>query len=204
MRHVFVADGGFAAHDHGNPPPEGFEMTETRARAVPVPMDVYRDVLGAEPGPDVRNLARTWAHAPALMKAQQPYRDHLHANRLPSRDQELAVLRIGRRCDSAYEFGQHTLIGKKAGLTDDEVAQVAHGDASDPGWSARDALVLRVTDELYDTNTLSDTTWESLTNTYDLEQIIELISVIGRYWTVSVVANALGVPLEENNPGFGR
>jgi alkylhydroperoxidase family enzyme len=140
-----------------------------------------------------------------MMKAQQPYRDHLREHSaLPRRDQELAVLRIGRRCRSAYEFGQHTLLGRKAGLTDDDIRRVADGDASDPGWSARDALVLRATDELYDTNTLSDATWDGLAAAYTLEQVVELVSVIGRYWTVSVVANSLAVPLEPDNPGFGH
>ena len=40
---------------------------------------------------------------------------------LPRRQVELAVLRMGWNCQAVYEFGQHTLFGRDAGLSDEEM-----------------------------------------------------------------------------------
>jgi len=147
-----------------------------------------------------RTLTRVWACAPRLLAAQQPYRDHLRdGSVLPRRDQELAVLRIGYRCGSPYEFGQHTRIAKKVGVSDAEILSTTAAVGSHTGDTG---LLMRVTDELYDFGTIQEETWRELTDRFTDEQIIELISVIGRYWTISVLANALHLPLEPDNPGF--
>jgi hypothetical protein len=105
----------------------------------------------------------------------------------PRRDQELAVLRIGGRCRAEYEFGQHSIYGQQHGLSPDEITRLNRGP-DDPGWPPHDAVILRAVDELYDDNVLSEETWDALSDTYPVPQLIELLSVIGRYWTVSVVA----------------
>jgi len=52
---------------------------------------------------------------------------------LPARHREILRLRIGWLCQSEYEFGQHTRIGKEAGLTDEEIVRITKGP-DDPGW----------------------------------------------------------------------
>ncbi|MYU11165.1 carboxymuconolactone decarboxylase family protein [Streptomyces sp. SID8361] len=171
-------------------------------------MDVYRslvrDRLGEEipDGAFVRNVARTWAHHPDLMAAQRPLQKQLVGKGvLPPRERELAILRIGWRCGSEYEFGQHSRIGQRAGLTESEVRRVAVGPG-DPGWGEFDALILTAVDELFEQHGLSDTTWTALTSRYDTAAMIEFVSLVGRYWTVSVVLNTLGVQLEPGTEGF--
>ena len=39
---------------------------------------------------------------------------------LPPRERELLILRIGWLCQAEYEWGQHVLFGREAGLTDQE------------------------------------------------------------------------------------
>ncbi|MBV9293500.1 MAG: carboxymuconolactone decarboxylase family protein, partial [Frankiales bacterium] len=43
---------------------------------------------------------------------------------LPARERELVILRVGFRAQSEYEFGQHTVIGRDAGLTDEEIERL--------------------------------------------------------------------------------
>jgi 4-carboxymuconolactone decarboxylase len=54
----------------------------------------------------------------------------LYRSTLPARERELAILRVGWRCRSAYEFHQHVEIGKKAGLNGAEIERVKLGRSS--------------------------------------------------------------------------
>ena len=57
---------------------------------------------------------------------------------LPRRQVELAVLRMGWNCQSVYEFGQHTLFGRDAGLSDDEIYFTTR-PVAEGSWSDADA-----------------------------------------------------------------
>ena len=183
-------------------------MRLSSPRVPPVSMEEYRALQQSLFGmtvPDdasVLNVTRTWARHPALMKAQRPYQQHLVSETtLPHRDHELAILRIGWHCQSEYEFGQHTVFGKQAGLTDAEIKRVTEGpDAA--GWTPFESTLLRAVDELYHDAFISDATWATLAERYDVRQLMDFIVLVGRYWTVSVVLNSLGVQLEEGKPGF--
>ncbi|MEZ5229575.1 MAG: carboxymuconolactone decarboxylase family protein [Acidimicrobiales bacterium] len=51
----------------------------------------------------------------------------LNKGLIPAREREIVILRVGWNAQAVYEFGQHTLIGKQTGLTDDEIAAIAGG-----------------------------------------------------------------------------
>ena len=191
------------------PAPQRRDTARSGARVAPVSDEDYRDIAGRysltpsrEGSTSPLNITKTWAHHPALMEAQRPYQMHLrNTSVLPRRDQEIVVLRIGWRCGSEYEFGQHAARGPETGLSVEDIARLTEaGDA--PGWDEHDRLLVAVADELYDTNGLSDTTWRALSGSYDTAQIIELLVLIGRYWTVSIAANTLRIQLEPGKSGF--
>lgn len=184
-------------------------MRLRRPRIEPVSLEEYREVakrLFDETIPDgarVLNISRTWARHPELLRTQRPYQDYLlDGSVLPRREQELAILRMGWRCQSEYEFGQHTVYGKRdANLSDEEIARVIEGPGA-PGWTPFEATLLRAVDELYDDNIISDATWHELAEHYDVPQLIEFVTVAGRYWLVSVLLNSTGVQLEADTPGY--
>src|SRR5205823_3662505 len=115
-------------------------------------------------------------------------------------DRELLILRTGWRCRAEYEWGQHTLIGRGAGLSDDEIQRIKAGPDA-PGWDPFDATLLRVVDELHDDGCISDATWAALAAHYDERQLIEAPMVVGHYHLVSFVLNSLGVQREPGVPG---
>src|SRR5258708_31780192 len=85
-------------------------------------------ILPLEPDGDERklNIFRTLARNQPLYKGFLKLGGHLLTGGvLPAREREIVILRIGWRAGSEDEFGQHTVIGKAAGLTDDEVASLA-------------------------------------------------------------------------------
>jgi len=163
----------------------------------------HTELLGAiatTTGP-ATNIFRTLVRHPGLFRRWLPFGGKLLAGKLPPRDRELAILRTGWRCGSQYEWGQHVLIGRAAGLTDEEIRRIQAGpDAS--GWAASDALVLRAVDELHDDNCIQDSTWNELAARYDDRQLIELVMLIGHYHMVAFTLNTLGVQREPGVPGF--
>src|SRR5262245_56876738 len=116
---------------------------------------------------------------------------------LARRDSELLALRTAHLCRSPYEWAHHAEYARAAGLDDAEIARVADG-ADAPGWSERDALLLRVADELHATHALGDDTWRRLSVAFDAAQLVEIPLVVGHYAMLSMLANATGVPLEED------
>jgi 4-carboxymuconolactone decarboxylase len=105
------------------------------------------------------------------------------------------ILRIGWLCEAEYEWAQHVRIGKQAGLTDDEVHRIKVGPTA-KGWSERDVLLLRATDELHKDGCISDATWRGLSKYYNVQQLIDIVFAVGQYSLVSMALNTLGVQLD--------
>ena len=146
---------------------------------------------------EVLNVFRTMAQHPKLMKRWLVFANHvLTKSTISGRDRELAILRSGWRCHAPYEWGQHVMIGKREGISDAEVDQIAVG-ADAPGWSPHEAAILRAVDELHDTSTISDATWATLSETYGQEQMMDLVFAIGQYHLVSFALNAFGVERDD-------
>ena len=143
------------------------------------------------------NINATLARHSKLLKRWSVFSNHvLFKSSLPVRDREILILRIGWLCRSKYEWGQHVVIGKIAGLKNDEIKRIQEGpDATD--WDSFDATLLRAVDELYIDAFISDATWGKLTEHYNTKQIMDLIFTVGQYNLVSMTLNTLGVQLEK-------
>jgi alkylhydroperoxidase family enzyme len=120
---------------------------------------------------------------------------------VPEREREIVILRIGARCGSDYEFGQHTLIGRRVGLTDDEITALTASPAAHD-WSAGDRDLIALADELCDTNDVSDPTWAALAGRWDEAQLLELVLLGGFYRMVSGFLNAVRIERDPGVPGI--
>lgn len=147
------------------------------------------------------NVMRTLVRHPALFSRWTALLDGLLNGTLSERDRELLVLRTAWNCKSDYEWGQHVVVGRMIGLTDEEIGRTRE-DPADPAWDPADALLLRAADELHDAACLSDDTWAQLAARYDERQLIELVMVVGHYQLVAMALNSLGVPLDEGLRGL--
>jgi len=113
-------------------------------------------------------------------------------------DREIVIHRTTARCGSEYEWGVHvTFFGRPLGLTDAQIAATARGGPDDPAFTERQALLVRMSDELHDTATVSDALWRELAKRWTAAQLIELVVTAGFYHLVSYVTNAAGVEREE-------
>jgi alkylhydroperoxidase family enzyme len=161
--------------------------------------DRTREVVNAMPsatgGP--LNIFATLAHHPLLMRRWLTFGGHvLGTNTMPPRHRELVILRVGWLCGSRYEWGQHVVIARREGITDEEIAAVAEGpDAS--GLSDLESLLLRAADELHEWQTLSERTWVALAQSYDEQQMLDLVFTVGQYQLVSMVLNSCRVERDD-------
>lgn len=155
-----------------------------------------------QPGEIAQNFA-IMLHTPELLKVYRPmgfyFLDH---GRMAVRDRELVILRVGWKCQSPFEYGEHVRIAKtKGGITTEEIERVQVGSTA-PGWSDHDRALLRSVEELFDNAMISDATWAELKKTMSDAQLVELPILVGQYQGVAYFMNSLGVRLREGNPGL--
>ena len=144
-----------------------------------------------------------------MLKHQGLFRVHMemgaaiYNGRIPARERELAILRCGWLARAPYEWGEHVDIGKRNGLTDEEIERVTQGSSA-PGWSELDRAILRGVEELIGDQALSETTWNVLAGNWDEAQLIEFPMMVGQYVATAFVQNTLRVRLAPDNPGLSH
>ena len=152
-------------------------------------------------GAPASNIFTTLVRHRGLFRKWLPFGGKLLAGRIPARERELIILRTGWLCRAEYEWGQHVLLARQAGVTDDEIAWVKEGPLAE-GWSAFETALLFAVDELHQDARIRDEFWEALAAEWDERQLIEFPMLVGHYHLVAFTLNALGVQPEEGVPGF--
>lgn len=151
---------------------------------------------------NVQNIFRTLAHHEQLAKRWLVFANHiLFKSTLSPRDREIAILRAGWLAESEYEWGQHVVIGKQAGLSEEEIAAIKIG-ANDPIWSLHDQFILRAADELHSDVFITDETWAGLKAGYSDQQIMDLVFTCGQYRMLAGALKSFGVQLDDDLTGL--
>jgi 4-carboxymuconolactone decarboxylase len=174
-------------------------------RLAPLPPDEWDDdVLSAlRMMPEERrnpvaagNAIATFVNHPDLTRSYLTFSFYLLTrSTLAPRLRELAVLRVAHLSACAYEWAEHTAIGQKAGLTEDDIAALQRGEAADEF----DRTVLTAVDELVEKTRLSDETWAALGERMDKRQRMDFVFTVGGYHMLAMALNTFGVePKKEN------
>jgi len=151
---------------------------------------------------NIINIFKTIARYPKLMKNWYPFFFHaVSGSRLPARDREIVILRIGWLCQSEYEWSQHAAAAKEVGFSDEEITRITKGPNAE-GWNEFEKTLLQAVDELYIDAFISDETWKVLSEKYNERKLMDLIFTVGEYNLVSMFLNTIGVQLEEGKKGF--
>ncbi len=170
------------------------EATETVANV--------RKVMGIPHTADIAPYFRIQLKHPGLFKAQMEMGIQIAGRCLVDRrDMELAVLRVGWRTASPYEWGEHVDIGKSKGLTDAEVARIPEGPGA-AGWTDKDKAILTAVDELIDDYYISDATWAQLAGFWNEPQLLEFPMIVGAYVMTAMQQNSIRLSLHDDNPGL--
>jgi len=159
-------------------------------------------ISGPDPAPEVLALTAPPDGEPPITMAALAHCDTLFepflgwASALPlngtldRRDHELLAMRTAHLCHSSFEWDEHTFFARRAGLTDEEIERIRAG-ADEPGWTAAEATLLRVADELHTTHEVTPATWQALQQHYRIAEIVEALYVVGQYTMLSMVANVV-------------
>lgn len=147
------------------------------------------------------NIFRTLAKHPKMFEAFGRLGGFLLSGKgFPPRERELVILRTGWRSGSVYEWGQHVVMGRGEGVTDEEIARLRTPGLA--GWPDADRPLIAFADELCQTNGVTDATWDALAARFDEQQLIELTMLVGFYRLVAGTLNTLEVELDDGVPGW--
>jgi 4-carboxymuconolactone decarboxylase len=149
--------------------------------------------------PNILNLFRVLAKNPKLAERMMSTGGHFlgKGSTLTIREREIVINRTCARCGNEYEWGVHVAaFAKGAGLSDAEVRHTVSHPPDPDAWSAKDAALIAMVDQLHETSTIDDASWAALAKHFDEAQLVELLMLAGWYHAISFVCNAARVPLE--------
>jgi alkylhydroperoxidase family enzyme len=147
-------------------------------------------------GNGILNLHRIMAHAPALMQASGTLalafrRDVLLVSPLV----EMVVMRTAQVLDSEYVLVRHLPLARACGVTEAQIADLAHwpdsaaftsAEKAALGFAEKAALRLPVSDEGF----------AALRRHFSPPEIVEITLLVGNYVSTAIFIQALSVPPE--------
>lgn len=133
---------------------------------------------------------------PALAKAFLTFNNHVAAaSTLSKRIRELLILRLSWLRRAEYEFVQHLVVARNAGVSEADLERVQLGPDAQ-GWDPIDADLIRAVDELYADARIADATWARLTAHFDQRQLMDLVFAVGCYEVLAMTFKTFGAQLE--------
>lgn len=142
------------------------------------------------------NVYRTMAHHPALLRAWSALRAHVVTRSALGPDRlEVVILRTGARLGCAYEWQQHVVRARAAGLSDARIAALK-GPPRD--MDAPDRRLAEAVDALFDRKALDPDALAELTGALGRDGVLDLIATVGFYTTLGYMLNSFGTPLDDD------
>jgi 4-carboxymuconolactone decarboxylase len=176
-------------------PPEWDAVTHDAVSAFPSGRDFVLSHYQADGARGMHGLG-VMLRYPALAKAFLAFNNHVATgSTLSRRVRELLILRISWLRRSEYEFVQHVVLARNAGLSEAELERVQFGPDA-PGWEPVDAELVRAVDELHAQARIEDATWARLSAHFNSEQLMDIVFAVGCYDVLAMVFKTFGVQLE--------
>jgi AhpD family alkylhydroperoxidase len=156
------------------------------------------DRLEAERKVPTANIFRSLANAPVLLDAFLTYANAMRdGSQLSPKLRELAILAVGHTVGSEYEIAHHQSHGRKAGLSDEQLAAVADGDCSELFDDAERAVMALARESTAKVH-VSDATWAAAAEHLDDQQMVELTLTIAWYNSGVRIMGLLNIDLEDS------
>ena len=120
---------------------------------------------------------------------------------LDARLRELVILRTGWRTGSEYEFCQHVAIARRLKLSDADILGVRDPDSC-TSYNDLDRAVIRLTDALLEGTEIPADLWDTLTRSFEVPQLVELLAVTANWRFFALYLKAARVPLDAGVPSW--
>ena len=111
---------------------------------------------------------------------------------LARRESELVILTVATERGNAYETAHHRVLGRRAGLTADEIDLLVGGDAPS-SLSRREEVLRECALELVRTRDLADPTWAALRAVTSERESLELVMLVGQYDSLATTLDVLRI-----------
>ena len=145
------------------------------------------------------NIFRTLFHNPDLGKALgELLLVLLFKSSLEHRLRELVIMRIGWSTDSEYEWTQHWSIAlEQFGCSEADLLELRHWQDSNH-FDESERTILQATDEIIESGTLSDATWQACAQALPQEVTrVELVASVAAWHLISQITRSLDISLED-------
>jgi alkylhydroperoxidase family enzyme len=151
--------------------------------------------LGGQP----LNLYRVLGNQPSLLSAWVEFAYSLRRDcQSPRPLRELMILRTAQMMQSAYEWHQHKIMARGAGVSEVQMAELATWRDSDT-FDAREKAALRLTEAIV-AGQVDDEAHRCAAALFSPAEMIELVLTAGFYCMVPRVLSALAVT-SDGEPG---
>ena len=174
----------------------------TEARVPPLPEAEWTDeqrTLVEKYAPDGNpgNALRTLIRVPALADRVFPLLTYVaNDSTLSLRHRALLILRTAWLAQNANLWATPASRAGEAGLTAEEVRRVAEGPTD--GWSEFEGVLIGLADELFRNSSVTDQTWEALSERYDLHNLMDAVVTVSEVTSESILFNSLGIQPDDD------
>lgn len=142
------------------------------------------------------HLFTTLGQNRALFLSFLPYSGVLlNWGKLPKRDKELVILRVGHLRDSEYELQQHRRLARSRGV-DSALQDKIFAGPTAPGLTERERALLAAVDEFVLNRDLTDDIFAELSAHLTRQQVIEFCALAGHYDAIAAILATLRVPMD--------
>lgn len=141
------------------------------------------------------NLYKILANSPDMLDAWVEFAYTLRLSAKTSRTlRELMILRTAQLHDSNYEWYQHRLMAKEAGISESQVADLSMWRRSDQ-FSAHEKAAIAITEAIV-ADTFDEELHDEVKNLFSPSELIELLLTASFYCMVPRLLRAMDVPIE--------
>jgi|FLYL01.1.fsa_nt_gi alkylhydroperoxidase family enzyme len=141
----------------------------------------YETIERTSRGLGVLNVFKVMAHSPELMQSWWRMMTVLFTRlELEPRLRELAILRLFQIKKGAYGFAHHVRLGKEAGVTDEQIAQLSKHETS-AAFTDLEQLVLQYTDACTELSDEAPELAEAVKAALGERQLVELTFCIANW-----------------------
>jgi len=156
------------------------------------------DRVEAERKMPTANIFRAIAHAPSLLDGFLTYANALRNSELDPKLRELAILTVGHTTQSEYEIAHHQSHARKAGVTPQQLADVAKFETSD-AFDDLERAVMRLAEASTLKVDVSEQLWAEVDAWLSDKQMVELALTIAWYNSGVRIMAMLDIDLEETH-----
>jgi len=142
------------------------------------------------------NLYRILANAPDMLDAWVDFAYSLRLSAKTSRTlRELMILRTAQLHNSSYEWHQHRIMSREAGVSDSQIADLAMWRTSKL-FTESEKAALAITEAIVD-DRFDEKVHNEVKDSFSPSEMIELLLTASYYCMVPRILKAVDVPIEE-------